>query len=170
MNGPMDRVTLDVKGVHVTVSAEDVMRLLLDRMRGSSTEQVRPTGVPRIGTAWPEQGGEYAGIVRGHDGGPDYHLILAEQTLAPGPWTDALAWAKSLVVGRFSDYSLPLRKEQAVMFGNVPERFEKDWYWSSEEHSNTAYAWCQNFTNGTQDDTHKTNTSRARAVRRVPIQ
>jgi hypothetical protein len=33
-------------------------------------------GVPRIGSEWKEQGGIYAGVMRGHDGKPDYHLIL----------------------------------------------------------------------------------------------
>lgn len=31
---------------------------------------------PRIGSLWEEQGGIYAGVMRGHDGKPDYHLIL----------------------------------------------------------------------------------------------
>lgn len=32
--------------------------------------------LPRLGAPWPEQGGIYAGIVRGRDGAPDHHLII----------------------------------------------------------------------------------------------
>jgi len=37
----------------------------------------RPTDVPpSIGEAWPSQGGVYAGMMRGENGQPDYHLIV----------------------------------------------------------------------------------------------
>jgi len=167
---PMQRVTLDVHGVHVTVAAEDVVRLILDRMRDSASMATPVHGLPRIGVLWPEQGGIYCGLVRGDNGAADYHLILAELALLGGQWKPAMDWAKSLVVGRFSDFTLPKRKEQSVLFGNVPECFEREWYWSSEEHSNDEYAWCQSFHDGLQLSYHKdTNDVRARAVRRVPL-
>ena len=36
-----------------------------------------PGQIPAIGEEWPEQGGVYAGMVRGSNGLPDYHLIVA---------------------------------------------------------------------------------------------
>ena len=46
---------------------------------------------PAIGEVWPGQGGIYAGVARGRDGEPDYHLILCAE--AP---TTAFNWAKRL--------------------------------------------------------------------------
>jgi hypothetical protein len=44
---------------------------------------------PRIGDMWPEQGGIYAGLMRGVNGGHDYHLIVP-----PGPeaLAESIAW------------------------------------------------------------------------------
>ena len=79
-------------------------------------------------------------------------------------WPEALAWAES-VGGR-----LPTRREQAILFGNVPQLFENAWYWSSEQYAGSAeYAWRQFFSNGGQVDDPKASRCRARAVRRVPI-
>lgn len=166
---PMQRITLDVAGVNITVGAADVLRLLLDRLRAGAAQPPAVPGLPRIGQPWPEQGGIYAGLVRGDNGAPDYHLIVAERSMSPAIWKSAVEWAKDIIVGRFNDYTLPKRKDQSVLFGNVPELFEKEWYWSCEEHSNTEHAWVQNFDNGRQDYGLKTNGTRARAVRRVPI-
>src|SRR6185295_11851367 len=118
------------------------------------------------GQLWPEQGGIYAGLVRGDNGAADYHLVVAEAALEGKPLAEAMAWAKSIVVGRYSDYTLPKRKEQSILFGNVPELFEKEWYWSCEEHSNNEDAWCQHFLNGRQFSDHEGINYRARAVRR----
>ena len=49
------------------------------------------TPAPRIGQPWPEQGGIYAGIMAGHNGQPDYHLIVA--TPEQGEITD-IAWGE----------------------------------------------------------------------------
>lgn len=166
---PLRRVPLDIDGMVITVSAEDVVRLFLDRLRASTAPQVVRVPSIRIGAPWPEHGGIYAGIVRGAEGEPDHHLILAEEAHEALPWSDAMAWAKSLTIDGHNDYTLPKRKEQAVLFGQVPERFEKEWYWSCEEHSNTAYAWCQYFDHGSQHDYYKGDFYRARAVRRISI-
>jgi hypothetical protein len=44
---------------------------------------------PLIGTAWPSQGGIYAGILRGEVGAPDFHLIIASD---PAGAIDAITW------------------------------------------------------------------------------
>ena len=43
---------------------------------------------PRIGQAWPEQGGIYLGVMPGEGGKPDYHLILSDKA---GEFKD-LSW------------------------------------------------------------------------------
>ncbi len=120
---------------------------------------------PRIGAQWPEQGHcIYAGIVRGNDDEPDYHLLVHPDAKEDVKWNDAMQWASDLGA------SLPLRKEQAILFGNVPELFEPDWYWSGEQYaSDDSYAWDQNFDNGLQYYNLKTYEGRARAVRRLLI-
>lgn len=39
------------------------------------------TTPPAIGQPWPGQGGIYAGIMRGENGAPDYHLIVSPREL-----------------------------------------------------------------------------------------
>lgn len=122
---------------------------------------------PRIGTAWAEfDNAIYAGIVRGFAGEPDYHLLVHPEHRDATNWDDAMQWAERLGPG----YFLPLRKEQAVLFGNVPELFARRWYWSGDQGmNNEACAWVQDFGLGYQNNFHMGNVHRARAVRRLSI-
>jgi hypothetical protein len=125
---------------------------------------------PALGAPWPEQGGIYAGLVRGIDGEPDYHLIVGAEAAETLTWKKASAWAKGLQEHGFADYVLPDRREQRFLFVQVKELFQEDWYWSSTQYAgDAAYAWCQNFYNGNQHARHKGTELRARAVRRLPI-
>lgn len=91
-----------------------------------------------------------------------YHLIL----LPDHPKDEmthqaATEWAAS--VGG----DLPTRPEQALLFAHQREQFDRDWYWSNTLHESDPYcAWCQDFGNGVQDDSHRNDELRARAVRR----
>ncbi|MCM3581811.1 DUF1566 domain-containing protein, partial [Ralstonia pickettii] len=77
----------------------------------------------------------------------------------------AKEWAASI------NGELPTRREQALLYANLPEQFEKTWYWSSEQSaSNSFCAWGQDFSDGIQYNGHKGNELRARAVRRLKIQ
>jgi hypothetical protein len=81
---------------------------------------------------------------------------------------------RALRIGGHDDWYLPSRLESLVAFGELKGNpafdFEFDWYWTSTQNaSDPACAWCQNFGYGTQHDTHKGYRCRARAVRRVPI-
>ena len=119
---------------------------------------------PRIGTLWVEHGGIYAGIVRGTDGAPDYHLILLPDTTGELNWDDAIAWTKGL------DAELPTRREQAILFGNLSNEFELGWHWSKEQHADDSdCAWMQYFDDGDQGYDLKSYEGRARAVRRLSI-
>lgn len=124
--------------------------------------QSAPTALPTIGSDY--EGGIYAGIARGENGEKDHHLVVLEA--APGrlTWKSAVAWAEKIGA------SLPTRREQAVLYGNVPELFEAAAYWSSTPYAGFVdSAWCAYFTNGAQFTCHKAGGLRARAVRRLPI-
>jgi hypothetical protein len=140
----------------------------------ASTQQVllRSLSLPPIGTLWPEVGGIFVGIARGQNGAVDHVLILSEVDPGKLKWKAALEWAKSLKVNALEDFDLPTRSEQALLFANVPELFERDWwYWSNTPHaSDSSYAWCQSFDDGYQVFNHEPNAFRARAVRRLPLQ
>lgn len=126
--------------------------------------------IPNIGQPWPGQGGINAGLRRGLDGGPDYFLIVHPAARVAGKWDDAVAWAKGLEADGHRDFALPLRADQSLLFSNVPELFEKEWYWSGEQAaSDPASAWCQCFGSGYQGYGWKDGSNRARAVRRLVI-
>ncbi|MEW5893355.1 MAG: DUF1566 domain-containing protein [Pseudomonadota bacterium] len=110
-------------------------------------------------------GEEYAGIIIGKNGDQDYHLILLPGEVERATWNKAMDWAKS-GIGQ-----LPTRREQSLLFANLPEHFNSAWYWSCEQlASDAGFAWVQVFVNGNQGNYHKSFEGRARAVRRLPIQ
>jgi hypothetical protein len=89
-------------------------------------------------------------------------------------------WVRGLKIGGHSDWYLPSRLEALVLFGELrqvkafdagkPEGFERAWYWTSTQYAGEpSWAWYQGFRNGHQDDTRKSHTLRARAVRRIPV-
>lgn len=92
-------------------------------------------------------------------------IALTEYSKTEHP---AAKWAYELIIGRFDDFYLPARRELALMYANVPELFKKEWHWSSTQYSE-ASAWIQLFFNGHQNDTWKSCSSRARAVRRLLV-
>lgn len=151
---------------------------------------------PKIGERWTEQGGIYAGVMRGFDGHPDYHLIVADgeaHDIRWGPRGHAVAgadsdhdglantlalfksdqthpaaeWAYNAHTDAHRDHYLPSRRELRLCWANVPELFDKDvYYWSSTQYS--AYgAWLQGFSYGNQYGDYKDYGGRARAVRRL---
>ena len=83
-----------------------------------------------------QPGEQYAGIIIGKDGEPSYHLILLPEQHECTTWKKASEWAKQ------QGGSLPTRREQSLLFANLKDQFEKDWYWSNEtHHNNDAFAW-----------------------------
>lgn len=182
--GVVDRVTLDFDGIEMTLNASTVAELVLDKavreqrltkfsalMRRAVDERAARPVARRIGDAWDEQGGIYAGIIRGRDLGYDYHVIVADPDRTDITWKDAVDWAKALSIYGHQDFTLPTRSEQALLFANVKELFAEAWYWSSEQSAATSdYAWCQTFNSGYQGSDRKATKLRARAVRRFPIE
>jgi hypothetical protein len=126
----------------------------------------RLDALAKQGPAIGEQGlyGIYAGNARGYDDEADGVLEVLAEAPERLTWPEALKWAASLGEGA----RLPTRKEQALLFANVPELFREEAYWSCEQHDER-WAWYQNFNGGVQDCNDKDYELRARAVRRLPI-
>lgn len=69
-------ITLNFFAPEVTMSAPATSVLATSVF---ATESAPSTVTPpSIGAYWAEQGGVYAGVMRGEDGCPDYHLIVAQ--------------------------------------------------------------------------------------------
>lgn len=159
-------------GIIITIPDAEIIRMALERFELPRFEPLRPIA-PRIGEAWEGEGGVYAGIARGRDGAPDYHLIVGPEYDGKADWDAMTKWAAADVsVDGIKDYTLPFRKEQALAFANVPELFKPESYWSCEQHaSGSGCAWRQGFSNGGQDHWSKDGgLLRGRAFRRLVIQ
>lgn len=167
-----ETVTLRVAGALVTLPVETLTALWLEQVRQTSLTAAQPViGAVRIGAQWRSEGGIYAGIARGRDGKPDYHLIVAEIEEASIAWQPAIDWVKSLSIDGLYDFTLPTRSEQALLYANTKDLFAGEAYWSSETYEGAAgCAWYQYFNGGGQRSDGKTSKLRARAVRRIPIQ
>lgn len=159
---------LNINGVPIVVPETAVADIIRRHLLGNGhADEIARTGLPRIGESW--QGGIFAGIARGRDGKPDYPLILGDAIEAAKEitWDKATAGAAATNVNGFTDWRLPFRAEQSLLFANVPELFrEKEWYWSCEQlAAGSDYAWMQYFGNGVQYHDLKSDRDRARAVR-----
>lgn len=111
-------------------------------------------------------GERLAGLMFDDAGAPAYWLVLLPDMPAGElTWDAAVEWAKSLGV------DLPHRREQSLLFASLPAEFERDWYWSGEQHAaDSGNAWYQTFSSGGQYYGHgKSAELRVRAVRRSPI-
>ena len=93
-----------------------------------------------------------------------HHVILL-----PGDY-DPATWKKQMALAKKAGGDLPDRLELALLRVMLPEEFEKDAYWSNEQHAvDSDYAWCQVFDNGYQYNSRIYSKLRARSVRRVAI-
>jgi hypothetical protein len=126
--------------------------------------------LPSIGAPMDGQGGIFAGLVRGENDAPDYLLILGPEYDGELSWQQAMDWAAGLQVSGYQEFSLPNRSEHAVLFGNLRDQFQREWYWSSTQRAEGAdFAWSQYFGYGYQLCIRKFSEFRARAVRRLVI-
>jgi hypothetical protein len=125
------------------------------------------TNPPRIGEYWAGQGGIYAGVARGRDGDADYHLILAEATPEQDfAWQAALDHAKTIEADGHKDFAVPTRWESALLYANLQDKLNTDyWHWTSTQYSEND-AWVQLFSYGFQRSFSKSYERRCRFVRR----
>ncbi len=111
------------------------------------------------------QGEHYAGLILDEEGNPSHHLILLAGETEDISWPNAQDWAAE------QGGELPTRREQALLYANLPSQFQKTWYWSCEQHKeDSSHAWSQYFLHGYQGNNNTTSAElRARAVRRLII-
>jgi hypothetical protein len=75
------QTSVSIDQIAAALTAEQMAQSLLKKLQTPSTPQQRHTSTPpKVGEMWPEQGGIYAGVMRGEAGKPDYHLIIAESS------------------------------------------------------------------------------------------
>jgi hypothetical protein len=109
-----------------------------------------------------KEGEAYAGLILGKDGDADYHLVLLPDDVSDVSWPTAREWAGS------QEADLPTRRELALLFANLRERFDRVWYWSNEQHdTRPQLVWGQNFASGIQTVYGRPFRGHARAVRRI---
>lgn len=168
---------INIKRVLVTIPDDQVARIVMDYFTNNGVlpviippDQLQTINVPPIGSVWSGQGGIFTGLARSHNGQPDC-LIITGPEIEATTWEKSKAAAATLEIDGHKDFSLPFRTEQSLQFANVPELFEKEWYWSCEQHADNAdWAWMQYFDYGYQSLSLKDGHCRARAVRRLIIQ
>ncbi len=153
--------TFEVAGARVTLSAETITAMWLERLKAGAAQPSPAVGpAPKIGEAW--QGGIYAGLSL-KDGQP-VHLVLLPGELESTKWQPAMDWAAK------QGGVLPSRIDQLVLLQNLKSEFKAEYYWSAEQHSEDSdYAWYQGFGNGYQYYDGKGGGSRARAVRQIAV-
>ncbi len=160
-------ITLQLGDGALSVPKESLMLAWLNQVLINAPPAPASSSIPRIGTEWPGEGGVYAGIGRGENGKPDYHIIVPTcddafaKEITFGPARDmpganseydgrantlslvnegghpAADWAHGLDIGPHSDFYLPARHELRLAWLNVPELFEKAWHWSSTQYAAT---------------------------------
>ena len=156
------------------------------------TVAAHPQDKPQIGDYWPDQGGFYAGDMRGDDG-TVYGLIVAdcgdamdvgtakwgpdgEQDLSQWDGLDntrrlvnespAAKLAVSHTADEHKDFFLPARRELQLAAANVPHLFgDESWYWSST-HYGQSTAWAVGFECGLTLYNYRSDEFRVRPVRR----
>ena len=100
---------------------------------------------------------KYAGFTM-KDGKPFEHIILL-----PGK-SEEVEWEEAKTFAAEQGGRLPNRQEGALLYANLKEDFDADWYWLADEHS-SVYAWIQGFSYGNQFYDDKDHYYLARAVR-----
>ena len=161
---------LAIRGIAVTIADTEVARIVDDHFSNPFTDptilhradraKYDAAKAPRIGESYA--GGTYAGITL-HDNTP-MHLVLLDGEAEDLTWGKAKDWANGLE----DNAQLPSRIDALVLFTNLPDKFQKAYYWTAAP-VEPGSAWCQLFDYGNQFWSGVDSLLRARAVRRLPI-
>lgn len=112
-------------------------------------------------------GERYAGLMLDEAGKPSHHLILLPNKTTDVTSTD-VTWQGAKDFADEVGGELPTRREQSLLFANLPGQFDKVWHWSGEQ-SSEYYAWIQDFDCGGQGTYDKSGELAVRLVRRFPL-
>jgi hypothetical protein len=163
-----ERIFYNAQQRPVETVIEEVRTYVTELRHLAALETV--AGLPKIGEAWPEQGGVFAGARLGVDGAPDYYLIVGPEHDDVLDWNSATNWAGRLSIAGHSDFGLPRRNEGAALFDRVRQLFQQTYYWLAEQRAGCpSNAWNQDFNDGRQDYWNEDSKLRARAVRRLVL-
>ena len=89
----MNRIVVEVGGTRIETTNPTLALLALTSADKSTAEQSAvASDIPAIGQPWPAQGGIYAGVARGENGQPDYHLVVATD---PAGSIEKITWGAS---------------------------------------------------------------------------
>lgn len=97
----MQHITLDIGSTSLKTTNAALARQVLEQEAGLACTVELIAGElggrnsicpPAIGQLWAEQGGIYVGLMRGENGAPDYHLIVAAD---PAGSIEAISWGSS---------------------------------------------------------------------------
>jgi hypothetical protein len=196
-------ITIAVDETTITTTDAQLAHHVLHRLRPVAVAPITlpaPADTPRLGSYWDGQGGVFAGTIRGRDGHPDYHLIVAS---GPGGEVEDLAWggygkesgATSAWDGLANTRALfesEIDHPAAQWASALENEGLADWYLPAQAELAMAWvnvpdlfskgwhwsssqfsagsAWYQYFTDGYQGYGDKDGEFRARAVRRLIIQ
>lgn len=193
----MELVTVKHAGAIIQLPHDVIVRNWMDSIAQPSAAANESKAIPQLGEYWHGQGGIYAARMRGNKGQPDRHLIVpvadvlnlkaqwgchgkeitgADNDLYGMPNTVAMAEAGSDIASQilsmkiegYSDFYLGARHEYRACYLNVPELFQKEWYWTSTQ-SSAYYAFSQDFHYGDQDNDLKYDELFVRPVRSFVI-
>lgn len=142
---------LTKNGITINVPDAQVVDLVLQKLNSHTTQPgINTTSLPTIGDYWPGQGGIFAGLMRGRDGGKDYALILGP-AFEEGTFKELNQKAAEATQEGHSDYRLPYRNEQSLLYANLKDQFKPTWYWSCERRpGGEDFAYAQDFFDGDQ--------------------
>lgn len=184
----MNTVQFDIGGgASVALPRHLVAKNLLESLETQS-QTIQHRGY-QLGEYIIDQGGIFAGDIRGDDG-VTYGLIISQEedigcaTWGPEGERDLSDWdglnntarlrnecpaaklASDYKAGGNIDFYLPGRREMLVAMANLPHLFNKDsWYWTSTPYGRIS-AWAVDFENGSVSITTRYYEFRVRPFRR----
>lgn len=124
-----------------------------------------------IGDLFPGTDCVYAGIVRGTNGIPDYHLLVPWH---PGEYPPCLNWVDAVDFSSSRDEGLPTRREALIVVANVPELLGEHRYWTgdaapSRPESPDLILWAWSGVTGECTPRSEFQELRVLTVKRIPI-
>ena len=147
LNQSNELIDIQIHGATVSLPRQTVLANWLASLPANES---RPCDIPPpIGETWASQGGVYAGLMRGENGQPDYHLIVPraeqaqietikwgspgeEETGATSEW-DGLANTRALIQ-RGNDHPA------AQWVANLDLHGHRDWYLPARRELALCYA------------------------------
>jgi hypothetical protein len=124
----MSQVTLELVQAKQTELAEMIQALA--RKAQSTKRRLPATDIVLFPGEW------YAGAVLHEDGSIKHHLIVAAVREGCGNFDDTQAWAEAL------GFTAPTIQEAHLIVANKHKRLAGiTCFWTSEKHSQAAYAW-----------------------------